>query len=214
MNNNALRFSLIGIIIGSLITYFVISVNQNSSVNAMMGMMGFRRNNALTQNNRVVGSMDRHFIEQMIPHHEDAITMAQIALDKAKRPEIRSLAEAIIKAQTEENTQMKAWYQEWYGQVVPQGDTQMGMHGMMGQNGMHMGMMGNETDMESLENAADFDGEFIRQMIPHHQMAIMMASMLEAGTTRDEMKQLAQSIIEAQTQEINQMRSWYNEWYQ
>lgn len=214
MNNNTLRFSLIGIVIGSLITYFVISINQNSSVNAMMGMMGFRRTNTLTQGNRVVGSMDRHFIEQMIPHHEDAITMAQIALDKAKRPEIRSLAEAIIKAQTEENTQMKAWYQEWFGQTVPQGGTQMGMHGMMGQNGMHMGMMGNETDMESLENAADFDREFIRQMIPHHQMAIMMASMLEAGTNREEMKQLAQNIIEAQTQEINQMRSWYNEWYQ
>jgi uncharacterized protein (DUF305 family) len=75
-------------------------------------------------------------------------------------------------------------------------------------------MMGDETDIDELENADDFDKEFIEQMIPHHQMAIMMANMLLNSTERKEMETLAQNIIKAQTKEINDMRSWHAEWYQ
>jgi uncharacterized protein (DUF305 family) len=75
------------------------------------------------------------------------------------------------------------------------------------------GMMGDSTDIKTLENAKPFDKEFIEQMIPHHQMAIMMATMLLQGTDRDEMKTLAQAIIDAQSREIDQMRSWYSSWY-
>ena len=83
---------------------------------------------------------------------------------------------------------------------------------MMGTRGMHMGMMGNETDVKRLEQAADFDKAFIEEMIPHHQMAVMMASMLKQGTQRPEMRQLADDIISAQTREIDQMRQWYDAW--
>ena len=77
---------------------------------------------------------------------------------------------------------------------------------------MHMGMMGDESDMASLEQADDFDKTFVEEMIPHHQMAVMMATMLKNGTTRPEMKKLAEDIISAQTKEIDQMRSWYKIW--
>jgi len=89
----------------------------------------------------------------------------------------------------------------------------MGDHGMgRGTVSIHMGMMGDETDMTRLEQAEDFDKVFIEEMIPHHQMAVMMATMLERGTNRLEMKQLAKDIKEAQTKEINQMREWYKNW--
>jgi uncharacterized protein (DUF305 family) len=45
-------------------------------------------------------------------------------------------------------------------------------------------------------------------MIPHHQMAVMMASMLQAATNREEMSQLAADIIRDQNAEIDLMRSW------
>jgi len=76
-----------------------------------------------------------------------------------------------------------------------------------------MGMMGDETDMTRLEQSADFDRAFIEEMIPHHQMAVMMANMLKNGNNRPEMQRLADDIINAQTAEISQMRSWYSEWY-
>ena len=44
-------------------------------------------------------------------------------------------------------------------------------------------------------------------------MAVMMASMLKGGTQRQEMIQIADNIITAQTKEIDQMRSWYAQWY-
>src|SRR3989304_5404766 len=57
------------------------------------------------------------------------------------------------------------------------------------------------------------DAHFIEQMIPHHEMGVMMAQMLSRSTSRSEMKQLAENIISAQTKEINQMRKWYRAWY-
>ena len=55
--------------------------------------------------------------------------------------------------------------------------------------------------------------EFIEQMIPHHQMAIMMAQMLKSGTVRPEMQQLAENIITSQSKEIHDMQGWYRSWY-
>jgi len=78
--------------------------------------------------------------------------------------------------------------------------------GMMTQNGMM------HTDIVALKNASDFDKEFIRQMIPHHQMAVRMAQMVLNQKTRPEIHTLAQSIIKSQTTEINQMQQWQQAW--
>lgn len=204
MKNESILYGAIGLLAGLLIGIYVASNAVNSNAYGMMQMMGIRYSTE---------SIDAHFIEQMIPHHEDAITMAEIARIKAKRQEIKDLAEAIITAQTNEINEMKQWYKDWYGTEVPQDEEVMGGHGMMGSGGMHMGMMGDETDMTSLENAQDFDKAFIEEMIPHHQMAVMMASMLRNGTQREEMKTLADNIVSSQTDEIDQMRTWYSTWY-
>ena len=165
---------------------------------------------AMPSGGRMMGQIDPHFIEQMIPHHEDAITMANLALVRAEHSEIKTLANNIIKAQSEEIDQMKQWYQSWFGNEVPDLNSSMG-HGLGVM--MHGGMMGSEADTKTLENAKTFDKEFIEQMIPHHQMAVMMAQMLARSTNRPEMKQLAENIISSQTKEINQMREWYTVWY-
>ncbi|BAZ21361.1 hypothetical protein NIES4073_22390 [Kalymmatonema gypsitolerans NIES-4073] len=59
---------------------------------------------------------DLRFINAMIPHHEGAVTMAQDALSKSKRPEIKKLAQSIISSQQKEIEQMKQWRQAWYNQ--------------------------------------------------------------------------------------------------
>lgn len=148
-------------------------------------------------------NIDQHFIVQMIPHHEGAIDMARLALQKSSRPEIQSLANGIIEAQENEITDMRSWYEEWYGSAPPEGGAGM----------MHMGgMTGDVTVLEGIADDA-FDREFIEQMIPHHEMAIMMAQMLRASTVRPEMQQLADNIITSQSREIAMMRSWLSSWY-
>jgi uncharacterized protein (DUF305 family) len=160
--------------------------------------------------NGMMGDLDRHFIEQMIPHHEDAVGMAELALVKAEHPELRQLAENIRKNQSQEIAQMRAWYESWYDVEAPKPGT--GFQGS-GMGMMGMGMMGGGTDLEVLEVARPFDQEFINQMIPHHQMALMMAQMVLSGSDRKEIQDLARSIIQTQSAEIEQMRSWYRSWY-
>ncbi len=204
MKKQIYLYLLAGLISGWLLSSLFTTPNQING--RWAGMMGYRGDMA--------SSMDRHFIEQMIPHHQDAITMANSALKKSNRAEIKTLAQNILKSQGDEIDQMTQWYDEWFGKQVPRGTTQMGAHGMkVSDSSMHMGLMGDETDILSLDSALDFDKEFIRQMIPHHQMAVMMATMLENGTSKPEMKQLANNIITDQNKEIASMRSWYATWY-
>ncbi len=59
---------------------------------------------------------DKTFLTEMIVHHEGAVDMAEAALENAKHAEIKTMANAIISAQTEEITQMKEWLKNWYGE--------------------------------------------------------------------------------------------------
>lgn len=156
----------------------------------------------MSDGSRMSQDIDQHFIVQMIPHHEGAIEMAKIALERSIRPEILSLANGIIEAQELENKNMREWYEAWFGSAPPRS-------GM----GMHMDGMTGDTEVLKSVSASEFDREFIEQMIPHHEMAIMMAQMLAASTERSEMKTLADQIITSQSREIEMMRSWLESWY-
>jgi uncharacterized protein (DUF305 family) len=168
-------------------------------------------------------SMDQHFIVMMIPHHDGAIAMADLALTRAKRPEIKELAKSIKASQTSENTQMRAWYRQWFGSDVPSWTSggAMGMGGMgmgMGMGGgMGMGCCGGKgmmgTSLAALNNSADFDRAFIEQMIPHHRMGVMMASMAQTNSQHPQLKAMQQAMVKAQSQEIEQMAQWYRSWY-
>lgn len=206
-------FGIVGVVVG------VVLVSLFSSGTPFASMMrgGDYSNNFSNVNSPISGStagmvnnIDRHFIEQMIPHHDGAIAMAELALEKSKRSEIKTLAGAIITAQNKEIIDMTSWYKNWYGKDVLNGNTGMMGGGMMSRGGMHMG---GQEDIKALEVATDFDKAFIEGMIPHHQMAIMMANMLQSGTNRPEMQQLAKNIISSQAKEIEQMQGWYKNWY-
>jgi len=207
MNNNILLVAG-GVIGGLLLGVVFAGATFPGSRNGYFGMMGGNRNAGGIQ---VMSTIDRHFIEQMIPHHDGAIAMATLALEKAERPEIKTLAGAVIRDQNREIVQMRDWYKDWFLAEVPEGTSSMMGGGMMSGSGMHMG---GREDIQTLQNANDFDKAFIEAMIPHHQLAVMMAQMLRSGTNRPEMLSLAGNIIESQSREIQEMQSWYKSWYQ
>jgi uncharacterized protein (DUF305 family) len=64
-------------------------------------------------------NFDLAFIDAMIPHHQSAIMMAQVALARAEHPELKSLAQAIIDAQQREIAQMQTWRTAWSAAGTP-----------------------------------------------------------------------------------------------
>lgn len=156
---------------------------------------------------------DLRFIDAMIPHHEGAVVMAEEALQKSKRPEIRQLAEAIIQAQNKEIAQMNQWRSAWYPKAPA---TPMAWHAEMGHM---MAMSPNQRksmmmQMDLGPADAAFDLRFLDAMIPHHEGAVVMANDLLEKSDRPEIKQLAQAILTSQQAEIKQMQAWRKAWYE
>ncbi len=205
MNTN-LRYGVAGLLIGGLLVWFGTTSVVNTNNQNIMGMMGIRSQRPVAQ----MSNIDRHFIEQMIPHHEGAIEMANLALQKASHQEIKNLSVSIITSQTAEIIKMREWYKDWFGKELTP-EKNLGL-GMMSNGAMGMRMHDSDDNFEDLKKSENFDKEFIEEMIPHHQMAVMMASMLQNSTQRDEMKKLAKDIISSQSKEIGEMKKWYVAW--
>lgn len=171
-----------------------------------------------------MGEFDLMFIDMMILHHQGAVAMAEVAIERGEHPEIVALAEEIITAQQEEITQLQSWRDAWYPDA-PQmsmedmmggmGQMMSGMPGMGDMGGMmQMNMMDPAVAAESLRAAAEpFDLAFINAMIPHHLSALMMAEMAVQQATHPELAEAAQSMSDMQIDEIQTMRTWRAAWY-
>lgn len=147
---------------------------------------------------------DKAFIDAMVPHHQGAVEMANVALKNAEHEQIEELSRNIISSQQAEIKELKSIKQEEYGTSrVPM---DMGMGQMK-----DMGMM---MDPQTLAGKDPFDQAFIDAMIPHHQSAIDMAEVANEKSKNPRLKELAGNIVSAQEREIEQMRRWREQWYQ
>jgi uncharacterized protein (DUF305 family)/uncharacterized membrane protein len=140
---------------------------------------------------------DLQFIDQMIVHHQMAIMSSEHMISDSERPELRQLAENIQESQSEQIEQMQAWRDEWYPDA---GRTSGTTNGMM-EDGMMEQMMGGDTA----------DAMFLRMMIPHHQDAIDMSEEALERAEHPEVKELAQTIIDEQSAEIELMQGYLEE---
>jgi uncharacterized protein (DUF305 family) len=154
---------------------------------------------------------DITFAQLMIPHHQQAVEMADLALAQSTDPEITKLAEQIKAAQDPEIAQMKEWLAAWGAPEQMEGAT--ASDGSMDHSGMDMGgmtsagMMSAE-DMQKLMDAsgADFDRMWLQMMIAHHQGAVAMANQVLSSTNDAQVKKLAEAVVAGQTQEIATMQ--------
>ena len=147
---------------------------------------------------------DLQFLDTMIAHHQGAVEMAKDAETKAGHAELKTLAKNIIAAQEKEIGEMKAWREKWFAGAAPAMNMEMA--------GMNDSMK--DMDMTKLGSLAGnaFDLEFIKQMIPHHEGAVMMAKEAVQKSNQPEIKKMTEAIIKAQHAEIKQMRDWQSAW--
>jgi uncharacterized protein (DUF305 family) len=146
---------------------------------------------------------DERFIDAMVPHHQGAIAMAEVALKNAQHAEIKDLSRNIVSTQQAEIEELKSIKKEEFGTSnVPMEMSQEQMQGM--------GMM---MDPQELARSEPFDRAFIDAMIPHHQSAIEMAKVAYEKSENPRIKKLAENIVSAQQAEIEQMKRWREQWY-
>jgi uncharacterized protein (DUF305 family) len=97
--------------------------------------------------------------------------------------------------------------------MAPATETEETSTAMLMDHSMH-GMMMDMTSRMEGKTGDELDQIFLEDMIIHHQGAIDMAELLQAGTERPELQTLSAAIIDAQTGEIAQMEAWLDEWFQ
>ncbi len=145
---------------------------------------------------------DERFIDAMVPHHQGAVDMAEVAVENAEHEELKSLAEDIVSEQEAEIEDLRAIKREEFGtSEIPSGMSQEEMDAM--------GM----TDPAQLADKRPFDRAFIDDMTPHHRSAITMAEVVMKESDNPQVKEIAQDIVDAQRREIAQMERWREQWY-
>lgn len=149
---------------------------------------------------------DVTFAQSMIPHHEQAVEMAQLAEDRAEGTEVKELAADIEAAQAPEIEQLTTWLEEWDAEAPSK---QMD-HGDMGHGDpdSDMGGMMTGEDMAMLEESsgAEFDEMFLEMMVEHHEGAVSMAETEVTEGANPDALAMAEDIIATQNDEIDQMK--------
>ncbi len=134
------------------------------------------------------------FVIGMIPHHQEAVDVALVVLERGERAEVRALAAEIVAAQRDEIERLEAWRATWYPTATAPA---------------YVPMM---RPLDGLDPDA-VDRTFASDMIHHHAMAIGMAeAVLALDGVRPEVVELARDVIRVQTEEIATLRGWIAAW--
>ena len=157
------------------------------------------------ESNDLFNDADAMFAQMMIPHHEQAIVLAEIAENPTSgaSPEVTSLAAQIKSTQGPEVELMKSFLTHWDVPVVDPGSMD---HGSMDHGSKMKGMLSvEELAKLSTLSGKVFDKEWMLAMIAHHEGAIEMAQTVEQSGKNLEVQALAKTIISGQQVEIDQM---------
>ena len=141
---------------------------------------------------------DIDFAQQMVPHHEQALAMADLVAGAGASVEIRDLANQIAKTQRPEIRTLKAWLTDWDAPDPPG-------HGMAH---MREDAMMSDFRMNQLAAATgtEFDRLWLKSMIQHHEGAVTMAEREMRDGENSEAIDLAHAITRTQVREIDLMK--------
>ncbi len=180
-------------IIAALVLAVVFMLAGNSGTS--MGHSGHGSGMTNEERSSEYSSDELMFAQMMIPHHEQAVIMSELALENTTNPDVLALATAIRDAQGPEITQMQSWLDE---------------SNYSGTHAGHMDMGGMLSDEEiaklAIAKGAAFDRLFLEGMIAHHEGAIQMAEMIK-DSTNSEVKKLFNNIVSSQSAEIEAMKA-------
>ncbi|MFD3659193.1 DUF305 domain-containing protein [Streptomyces sp. NPDC058659] len=143
-------------------------------------------------------SADFRYAQMMIVHHRQALTMTELAPQRAGSPQVKKVAERISAAQLPEIAAMEGWLKNNGGPREQGGHDHHSMPGMA-----------TEAQLKELKGAKGeaFDELFLKLMITHHDGAVTMAADVLSEGNNVLVEEMANDVIAQQTSEINRMRS-------
>jgi uncharacterized protein (DUF305 family) len=159
--------------------------------NGMGGHMG----NHGTSSSNYTGA-DIMFLQMMIPHHQQAVDISNLAMKTSKDSELLALAKKIAADQTSEIAMMKAWLKD-AGAGTDMGHSMEGMGGML-----------NDAELSALnaESGTKFDLLWLKGMTGHHDGAIHMTTMIRDASNPD-IKAFGAKVVADQSAQIEQMKA-------
>ena len=178
------------VLLSATVVSFAINRDDNQmNNNGMAGHMGHSSSSA-----NYTGA-DVMFLQMMIPHHQQAIDISNLALKTSKDAELLALAKTIAADQAAEITQMKSWLKD-AGATTDMGHSMDGMGGML-----------NDAELSALnsETGTKFDILWLKGMTGHHDGAIHMTTMIRDASNAD-IKAFGEKVIKDQSAQIEQMK--------
>jgi uncharacterized protein (DUF305 family) len=148
---------------------------------------------------------DVMYLQMMVAHHQQSLDMVQLAASKAKRPEIRVLAEAVDATQSDELTMMKGWLRDWSApETVDHAPSAHADHGGLPATG--------PEEIEALRKTkgGTFDTTFLNLFVAHQHNAVEMAALEAKKGVNAETKAFAERVRLSRTDQIQQMLQLLN----
>ena len=185
---------LLGVIVLLAAAVVSLSINRsdNNDMSSGSGHMGHGSSSSTNPN---YTGADIMFLQMMIPHHQQAIDISNLAMKSSQDPELIELAKIIARDQAAEIKQMKAWLTD-AGASEDMGHSMDGMGGML-----------NDDELAALSAATgkEFDVLWLKGMTEHHDGAIHMTQMIEDAQNAD-IKAFGTKVIKDQSEQIDQMK--------
>ncbi len=188
---------LLGVIVLLAAAVVSLSINRGDrSDHGDMGQMsGHMGHGSSSSKNANYTGADIMFLQMMIPHHQQAIDISNLAMKSSQDAELIELAKIIARDQAAEIKQMKAWLAD-AGASEDMGHSMDGMGGMLSDD---------ELAALSAATGKEFDVLWLKGMTGHHDGAIHMTQMIEDAQNAD-IKAFGTKVIKDQSEQIDQMK--------
>lgn len=153
-------------------------------------------------------AFDEAYIADMLALYEGTSSMSEQASAVTAHEEIRTYAQEVMQSEGPETMEMRDWQKAWGYKI-----TMSGGHMSHGGGGMQMAgdMVESMNKLKGL-TGAEYDKEFLKQMIAHREKSVEMSLYAASNAKHQEIKDLASTITDTHKNEIRKMEQWQESW--
>ena len=148
------------------------------------------------------------FLAEIIPHHQAAIEMSQLELERGASPDIRTHAENIIANQEHQIDQFTRWLEEWYGLTPGEAMAQAPEEAQEEMKVLEEKTQMMIEELSAVEAGEGFDVAFVQKMIPHHQAGIIELLEPQSRAPHAQLRVAATAGITTQQAQVADFRTW------